>query len=79
MSEEDDLDFTVGWALNALAEYGEDTQENIEKVYRAGDNYISKNKIRDKIKEIEEHLNFENTEMEDYAIAVLKELLEEKL
>ena len=35
-------------------------------------------KIRDKINEIEEHLNFENTEMEDYAIAVLNGILEEK-
>ena len=40
------------------------------------DKYWQK-KINDKIKEIEEHINFENTEMEDYAIAVLKELLKE--
>lgn len=39
-------------------------------------NYINKDKIREKIEEEEEHLDFENTEMEDHTIAILNELLE---
>ena len=46
-------------------------------VTKIHNDFISKDKIRDKIKEIEEHINFENTELEDYAINVLKELLED--
>ena len=55
--EKSDIDYAIGCAYNYLWEFGEDTKENLKKLDRASENYISKDKIREKIKELENKLN----------------------
>ena len=136
MSEENDIDYAIGCAYNYLAEFGEDTKENLARLDRAGEMAniiekqqkeigrlkqntmllakelderdeeiknleeeielgnalsISKDKIRDKIKELEKYFDGSKENIPTSAnqfiidsvainvsISLLKELLEEK-
>ena len=65
MSEENDIDYAIGCAYNYLAEFGEDTKENLARLDRAGEMANIIEKQQKEIEELKEAIKERETRLQE--------------